>query len=504
MLVDELGIEPTQALQELERGILRQDPALELPSPPAAVAPVAAAPPERAILVVAQEPAGLDAVLALATPLARRPPREIILALLLAEDADLSEGTAQLGTRREALTESGLAARSAAFTSDERGSDTARLAGEQNVDLLLLGVPGELVTDEGLDRDLADVLLGAPCDVAVLLAKVGAPSPGPGRRLSFHSAARSTSGRRPRSVPGSRVPSDAPLQLLGTAGDRDKGRRDASRLLAAASLAVQQVSGVAPEPVIVQPGPEGVIEAAADAGLVVLGLSDRWRQEGLGAGRLAVAHGARPGTLLVRGGVRPGGLAPRREHDPLHMVAWYPRLSRSSGGSRLDKRTGPEARPFIGFYGAPSGPHGPAAQSRAHRDESGQHERQSAAYADTHADRGPVHCGLVRLDAGAGGELETGATGQMGQRSGRGRRPCGCRGDRSAGTERLVVVVGLGGRDGHSGYGQAERNTSDKSPADAPCTLHRSSLARSRLGGLSRRSVSRAAGRLARKLLKSR
>ncbi len=157
-LVDELGIEPTQALQELERGILRQDPALELPSPPAAVAPVAAAPPERAILVVAQEPAGLDAVLALATPLARRPPREIILALLLPEDADLSEGTAQLGTRREALTAAGLTARSAAFTSDERGSDTARLAGEQNVDLLLLGVPGELVPDGGLDRDLADVL----------------------------------------------------------------------------------------------------------------------------------------------------------------------------------------------------------------------------------------------------------------------------------------------------------------------------------------------------------
>ncbi len=315
-LVDELGIEPTQALQELERGILRQDPALELPSPPAAVPPVAASPPERAILVVAQEPAGLDAVLALATPLARRPPREIILALLLAEDADLSEGTAQLGTRREALTESGLAARSAAFTSDERGSDTARLAGEQNVDLLLLGVPGEHVTSEGLDRDLADVLLGAPCDVAVLLAKVGAPSPGPGTPIvvpfggaEHEWAAAEIGAWIARAV-------DAPLQLLGTAGDRDKGRRDASRLLAAASLAVQQVSGVAPEPVIVQPGPEGVIEAAADAGLVVLGLSDRWRQEGLGTGRLAVAHGARPGTLLVRGGVRPGGLAPRESILP--------------------------------------------------------------------------------------------------------------------------------------------------------------------------------------------
>jgi hypothetical protein len=284
-----------------------------------AVAPVAAAPPERAILVVAQEPAGLDAVLVLATPLARRPPREIILALLLPEDADLSEGTAELGTRREVLTESGLTARSAAFTSDERGSDTARLAGEQNVDLLLLGVPGELVPDGGLDRDLADVLLGAPCDVAVLLAKVGAPTPGPAAPIlvpfggaEHEWAAAEIGAWIARAV-------DAPLQLLGTAGDREKGRRDASRLLAAASLAVQQVSGIAPEPVIVQPGPEGVIEAAAQAGLVVLGLSDRWRQEGLGAGRLGVARGARPATLLVRGGVRPGGLAP---HESMTRYTW--------------------------------------------------------------------------------------------------------------------------------------------------------------------------------------
>jgi DNA-binding SARP family transcriptional activator len=310
-LVDELGIEPTQALQDLERAILRQDPALELAVQAAAEQPVEAPVPERAILVVAQEAASLDAVLALATPLARRPAREVILALLVGEDGDLAQSTAQLGERREALIATGLAARSAAFTSEERGSDAARLAGEQNVDLLLLGVPGELVSDDGLDRDLADVLIGAPCDVAVLLAKEGAPIPGPAASLlvpfggaEHEWAAAEIGAWIARAV-------DAPLRLLGTAGDRDKGRRDASRLLAAASLAVQQVSGVVPEPVIVAPGPEGVIGAAEDAGLVVLGLSDRWRQEGLGAGRLAVARGARPATLLVRGGVRPGGLAPR-------------------------------------------------------------------------------------------------------------------------------------------------------------------------------------------------
>jgi DNA-binding SARP family transcriptional activator len=311
VLVDELGIEPTQALHDLERAILRQDPALELRSAAASVQPAEAPAPERAILTVAQEAASLDAVLALATPLARRPPREVILALLVGEEGDLSASTVQLGERREVLLAAGFSARSAAFTSEERGSDAARLAGEQNVDLLLLGVPGELVSDEGLDGDLADVLIGAPCDVAVLLAKEGAPSPGPQAPLlipfggaEHEWAAAEIGAWIARAL-------NAPLKLLGTAGDRETGRRDASRLLAAASLAVQQVSGVAPEPVIVAPGPEGVIGAAEEAGLVVLGLSDRWRQEGLGAGRLAVARGARPATLLVRGGVRPGGLAPR-------------------------------------------------------------------------------------------------------------------------------------------------------------------------------------------------
>jgi hypothetical protein len=48
------------------------------------------------------------------------------------------------------------------------------------------------------------------------------------------------------------------------------------------------------------------------AGLVALGLSSRWRREGLGPARLAVLQQARPPVLLVRGGLRPGGLAPAK------------------------------------------------------------------------------------------------------------------------------------------------------------------------------------------------
>src|SRR5262249_2851470 len=90
-----------------------------------------------------------------------------------------------------------------------------------------------------------------------------------------------------------------------------RGRGDASRVLASVSLMVQQVAGVAAEPLLVRPGADPVIEAAAEAGLLVVGLSDAWRKEGLGSVRRAVAREARPPTLLIRGGLRPGGLAPR-------------------------------------------------------------------------------------------------------------------------------------------------------------------------------------------------
>ena len=42
-----------------------------------------------------------------------------------------------------------------------------------------------------------------------------------------------------------------------------------------------------------------------------MGLTERWRREGLGATRTTLATRVASPTLLVRRGVRPGGLAPR-------------------------------------------------------------------------------------------------------------------------------------------------------------------------------------------------
>jgi hypothetical protein len=100
------------------------------------------------------------------------------------------------------------------------------------------------------------------------------------------------------------------LRLVGTEADDERGRRDASRLLARASLLVQQLVGIVTEPLLVRAGPEGLVEAAADARLLVIGLSDRWRTEGVGPARAAVAAAAACPTLFVRRGLRPGGIAP--------------------------------------------------------------------------------------------------------------------------------------------------------------------------------------------------
>jgi hypothetical protein len=172
-----------------------------------------------------------------------------------------------------------------------------RSAAEQDVDLLLIDAPAGLLDD----RDLAAVLGGAPCDVAVLvggelgLGPVLVPFTGAEHDWSAIEIGAWLAGAQ-----------DVPLRLAGPG----KGPRDASRLLADASLAVQRALGVAAEPHLVEPDAGDLVRAAREAALVVSGLSDRWRDDGLGPVRSALAAEARPPVLLVRRGLRPGGLAP--------------------------------------------------------------------------------------------------------------------------------------------------------------------------------------------------
>jgi GNAT superfamily N-acetyltransferase len=101
-----------------------------------------------------------------------------------------------------------------------------------------------------------------------------------------------------------------PLRLVGTRADPRGGQRDASRLLADASLAVQRVVGVDAEPVLAEASDEGLLGAVEAASIVVMGISERWRRQGIGDRRRALVR-ARTATVLVHRGPRPGGLAPR-------------------------------------------------------------------------------------------------------------------------------------------------------------------------------------------------
>ena len=299
LLVDELGIEPSPALHDLEQAILRHDLALTSQEAPAA-------PRQRAIMVVASDSTWLDDLLAIAEPLARRPARELILARLLRDDGELLAASAALSERRDALAQRGVASRIATFTTGEPGADVVRLATEHDVDFILLDAASDLLESGLPDQDLGVVLELAPCDVGVLSGRgemAAGPVVTPFGGVEHDWTAIEVAAWLAQSL-------GTTLRLLGTEANRALGRRDASRLLARASLLVQQVVGIATEPVLVRPGEAGVLEASRDACLLVVGLSDRWRIEGIGHTRLAVALGAEVPTLFVRRGLRPGGVAP--------------------------------------------------------------------------------------------------------------------------------------------------------------------------------------------------
>ena len=295
-LADELGLDPSPRLQELERAILQHDPAARRAAPPGAGGRPAA--PQRSIMLAQLGEAGFDGLIGLAAPLAAGSGRELLVTALVEEPGRLGEAARSLNERREALLRDGVAARSVSFISADAEADIVRLAQQQDTDLLLV---------EALPATLGDVRLGtilaeAPCDVGIL---VGRPAEGP-VLVAFsgaeHDWAAIELGAWLAMARGSS------LVLAGSTGDGSG--RDASRLLASASLAIQRTVGVAAEPLLVSPDPSALTAATAGMGLVVVGLSHRWQQEGLGPARSALVAREDGATLLVRRGLRPGGLAP--------------------------------------------------------------------------------------------------------------------------------------------------------------------------------------------------
>lgn len=297
-LMDGFGIEPGPALRNLERRILEQDPGLE----PARAASPHALPggQQRTVLAVPKDDSGVARLAPLATRLARLPEQELIVARLVGSEPELSAALASLDVARRA---GEAAIRVAAFTSAEPAHDIVRAAGAYDVELVLIENDAT-----GLAGDVATVFDGSPADVGLVAGPAVDWTQGRGIFVPFggteHDWAALELATWLASAGG------APLRLVGARADPPRGRRDASRLLANASLAVQRLVEVSAEPLLVEPTHGALAGAVEAATLVVVGLSPRWRTEGVGAVRSALLRTGRP-VVLVHAGPRPSGLAPR-------------------------------------------------------------------------------------------------------------------------------------------------------------------------------------------------
>lgn len=245
------------------------------------------------------------------------PPRELLLARLVAAD-ELGAATRELAGMRDELAAGGLDARVAAFTTLDAGADLVRLASNEPVELIIAEI------DAGaLDPAILTLLDGAPCDVALRVA--GSPQRAGPVMVPF-GAARHDWAALELGAWLSRA-SGSTLQLIGAVSEQPD-ERDASRLLADASLILQRTTGVVAEPVLSRPG-MAVAEAAREAGTLVVGLAEQRPQDGLGQLRAALAAQPPARLLFVHRGARPSGVAP--EHQ-LSSFAW------SIARERIDRR----------------------------------------------------------------------------------------------------------------------------------------------------------------------
>jgi DNA-binding SARP family transcriptional activator len=305
-LSEELGLDPNRALQQLEQSILRHDVGLEPPTADS-IAPHQPSVAQRSILVIEHEDAGFERLLMFAEPLAKLPERELILTAFVREAGRLGRIAVRMHERRGELLDRGLLVRSAAFTSVTPGADAVRLVSEQNVDLLLISGSSEFLLGTAAS-EVELVLAQAGCQVCIVFASLPQLTSGGCVIVPFGGADDDWAAVELAAwlARGQGVN----LKLLGTAGNSTGSRRDASRLLASASLAVQRATGIPAEPCLIPGGMEPLLAAVEGAFALVVGLSRRWRQEGIGPMRLALAQQAAAPTLFVRSSLRPGGLAP--------------------------------------------------------------------------------------------------------------------------------------------------------------------------------------------------
>jgi nucleotide-binding universal stress UspA family protein len=271
----------------------------------------------RSIVVAPQDEHNASGLLAIAEPLARsQPPRELVVVAVfrprglvagrLRDQEEVARAARWLDEEQRRLSASGTAARVAAFSSGDPSRDYVRIASRDQVDLIVIDGRRPLLGEGVLSGPVAHVLDRAPCDVAVLVERAEAPEIDAEHPVAVlfggaeHDWAALELGA---SIAAARR---TPLRLIGSAGTAESG--DAGRLLEQAATVVRSFMSVEAESVLVEPA--AIVEATANAGLLVVGLHENWRHEGIGPVRAAIARRSTVPVLFVRRGRHPGLLAP--------------------------------------------------------------------------------------------------------------------------------------------------------------------------------------------------
>jgi DNA-binding SARP family transcriptional activator len=272
-MIEDLGIEPGPALQELERAILRRDSTLEHTRPAGAS--------ERGPIICTDRN-----LLPLLGPLCAGG-RELVLVEVAAGAQELRAHIDMLDAVRAESEQAHVSIRVAAFTSANPADDLARVAAEQQAELLV-------VSDwDAVPRHAACDVAFAPRADLSFTASEPVLVPFGGRREEWAALELAAWIARAHNLP---------LRLLGV--ESSGARRDATRLLASASLALQRFAETTAEPVIVRPGAEGIL--AQPSSLVVASLP----ADELDKTRQTLVERTSVPLLLVRPGLRPSGLAP--------------------------------------------------------------------------------------------------------------------------------------------------------------------------------------------------
>ena len=238
------------------------------------------------MLLAARDGAELDGLVTVGRCLAGLGRHELLLTQAVGDEASLADAVAATRARRDELATGRVTARAAAFVSRAFGPDMARLALTHDADLMVVE---RLRGDRTRRIHLARVWRS--CSSALRAMSPCSPAR---RRLAFadgiavlfaggeHDWAAAELGAWLAAGASAR------LQLIGVRG-RDGG--DASRLLASASIAIQQVVGIDVEPVLADAGPgrpggsrrlgrcgrRGAVAALAARGPRRVAAHTRWR-----------------------------------------------------------------------------------------------------------------------------------------------------------------------------------------------------------------------------------